>query len=91
MNKTDLIASVASSSGVSKKDVELVIKTAIDSITSSLQNGEKIQISGFGCFEVKERKARVARHPKTGDPMNVAATRVPVFKPSKALKDTIAE
>lgn len=90
MNKTDLIAAVASSSGLAKKDVERIIKATIDTITASLLEGEKVQISGFGSFEVKVREARVARNPKTGDPMELAATHVPTFKPSKALKDSIS-
>lgn len=91
MNRTDLIAAVAASTGLAKKDVDRMMKSAIDTITASLLNGEKVQLSGFGSFEVKEREARIARNPKTGDPMELAATCVPVFKPSKALKDTIAE
>lgn len=90
MNKSDLIAAAAASTGLTKKDVEHVINAALETITTSLISGEKVQLSGFGCFEVKGREARIARNPKTGEAMEVPPTHVPAFKPSKALKDIIS-
>ena len=91
MNKTELIASVAQSAGLTKKDTDRVISAAIDAITAALVQGEKVQISGFGTFETKEREARVGRNPHTREAIEIPATRVPVFKPSKALRDNVAE
>lgn len=91
MNKTDLIAIVAESAGLTKKDTERVFNAAIDTITAALVRGEKVQISGFGAFETKEREARVGRNPHTREAIEIPATRVPQFKASKALKDTIAK
>ena len=91
MNKTELIASVAQSAGLTKKDTDRVISAAIDAITAALVQGEKVQISGFGTFETKEREARVGRNPHTREAIEIPATRVPGFKASKALKDIIAK
>lgn len=91
MNKTDLIAAAAQSAGVSKKDAERVINAAIDAITATLTAGDKVQLSGFGSFEVKAREARVGRNPHTKEPIDIPATKVPVFKASKALRDTVAK
>ena len=91
MNKTELIASVAQSAGLTKKDTDRVISAAIDAITAALVNGDKVQISGFGTFETKEREARVGRNPHTKEAIEIPATRVPGFKASKALKDIIAK
>ena len=91
MNKTDLIAAVAEGAGLTKKDTERVLNAAIDAITLSLTKGEKVQLSGFGTFETKEREARIGRNPRTKEAVEIAATRVPTFKPSKALKDIIAK
>ena len=91
MNKTDLIAAAAQSTGLTKKDTERVLNAAIDAITASLRSGEKVQLSGFGTFEVKAREARVGRNPRTKETVTIAATSVPVFKASKALKDTVAK
>ena len=91
MNKTELIAIVAESAGLTKKDTDRVISAAIDAITASLVKGEKVQISGFGTFETKEREARVGRNPHTKEEIHIPATRVPGFKASKALKDTVAK
>ncbi len=91
MNKTDLIATVAEGAGLTKKDTERVLNAAIDAITLSLSKGEKVQLSGFGTFETKEREARIGRNPRTKEAVEIAATRVPTFKPSKALKDIIAK
>ncbi len=89
MNKTELIAAAAESTGLTKKDTEKVLNAAIDAITAALVHGDKVQVSGFGVFEVKERQARVGRNPQTGDSMNIAASRVPSFKAGKALKDSV--
>ena len=91
MNKTELIAAVAESAGLTKKDTERVINAAVDAITASLIRGEKVQISGFGTFEIKEREARIGRNPHTKEAIDIPATRVPGFKASKALKDIVAK
>ena len=91
MNKTELIAAVTQSAGLTKKDTERVINAAIDAITASLTAGDKVQIPGFGTFEVKEREARIGRNPHTREAVEIPATKVPAFKPSKALKDTVAK
>ena len=91
MNKTELIATVAENAGISKKDAERVLNAAFDAITASLVKGERVQLSGFGVFETKDREARIARNPQTKEPMQIAATRVPTFKASKALKDNVAK
>ena len=91
MNKTELIAAVAQNSGVSKKDAERVVNAAIDTITSTLAAGEKVQLSGFGIFEVKNRDARVGRNPHTKETIEIPATRIPAFKASKALKDIVSK
>ena len=89
MNKTELIAAAAEKAGLSKKDTEAVITATLASITEALQNDDKVQMVGFGSFEVKERPARVGRNPRTGEPMTYPACKVPTFKPGKALKDAI--
>jgi DNA-binding protein HU-beta len=91
MNKTELIAAVSQLEGMTKKDTERIITAAVDAITASLARGEKVQISGFGTFEVKEREARVGRNPHTKEAIDIPATSVPVFKASKALKDAVAK
>ena len=91
MNKTELIAIAAENSGLSKKDAERVLNAAIDAITASLVKGEKVQISGFGSFETKDREARMGRNPHTKESIEIPATRVPGFKASKALKDAVAK
>ena len=91
MNKTELIAVAAESAGMTKKDTERVLNAAIDAITASLVKGEKVQLSGFGTFEIKEREKRVGRNPHTKQAIEIPATRVPAFKASKALKDNVAK
>ena len=91
MNKTEIIAIAAENAGMTKKDTERVINAAIDAITASLVKGEKVQISGFGTFETKDREARVGRNPHTKEAIEIPATRVPGFKASKALKDAVAK
>ena len=89
MNKTDLIASVAQSAGLTKKDAERVLNAAFDAMTAALVSGEKVQLSGFGTFEVKERAERDGRNPFTGESIKIAASKRPVFTAGKALKDQI--
>ena len=91
MNKTELIAAAAQSAGLTKKDTERVINAALDAITASLAAGDKVQISGFGSFEVKAREARIGRNPHTKEAIEIPATKVPGFKASKTLKDTVAK
>ena len=91
MNKTELVAAVAESAGLTKKDAERVVNASIDAITAALAKGEKVQISGFGTFESKTREARIGRNPHTKEAIEIPATRVPAFKPSKALKDLISK
>ena len=91
MNKTELIAACAESTGMSKKDSERALNAMIDSITAALVKGEKVQISGFGIFETKDREARIGRNPRTKEQIEIPASKIPVFKPGKALKDAVAE
>ena len=91
MNKTELIAVASQAAGMTKKDTERVLNAALDAITASRVNGEKVQLSGFGTFEIKEREARVGRNPHTKESVEIPATTVPVFKASKVLKDTVAK
>ena len=91
MNKTELISVAAESAGLTKKDTERVLNAAIDAITLALVRGEKVQLSGFGTFEAKARKARISRNPHTKEPIDIPATRVPTFNPSKALKDSVGK
>ena len=91
MNKTELIAAVAEKTGLTKKDAERVTNATVDTITASLVKGDKVQVSGFGIFEVKAREARVGRNPRTKETIQIPATRLPAFKASKALKDIVAK
>ena len=91
MNKTELITLAAQNAGMTRKDAERVINAAIDAVTAALVNGDKVQLSGFGSFEVKDREARMGRNPHTKEAVEIPATRVPTFKASKALKDNIAK
>ena len=91
MNKSELIAAAAESAGITKKDAERFFNAALDHITYQLSQGEKVQLSGFGTFEVKNREARVGRNPHTRQSVQIPATRVPAFKPSKTLKDTVGK
>ena len=89
MNKSDLIAAVAAKTGDTKKNAEASINALIDVIAESLKDGEKIQVVGFGSFEVRERAERKGRNPQTGKEMKIAAKKAPVFKAGKALKDAV--
>ena len=89
MNKSELIAAVAQRAGVTKKDAERVVNATFETISAQLAAGEKVQLAGFGGFEVKAREARVGRNPRTKEAMEIPASRAPVFKPSKNLKEAI--
>ena len=89
MNKTELVAAAAEQTGMTKKDTEKALNAAFDVIASALSKGEKVQVSGFGIFEVKEREARMGCNPRTGEAMEIAASRTPTFKASKTLKDAL--
>ena len=91
MNKAELIAAVAEKTGLSKKDTEAVITATLASITEALQNDDKVQLVGFGSFEVKKKAAHMGRNPRTGEAMKIAASKNPTFKAGKALKDAVAE
>ena len=91
MNKTDLIAAAAEQSGMSKKDTEVVIAATLNTITEALAEEEKVQLVGFGSFEVKKRAERTGLNPKTLESIAIPATKAPVFKAGKALKDAVAK
>ena len=91
MNKTELILGVAEETGFSRKNVEIGLNAAINLITKALADQEKVQIVGFGSFEVVNRAARTARNPRTGEAVEIAASKAPAFKAGKALKDAVAE
>lgn len=87
MNKTDLIAKVAELTDLSKKDVTKAVDAVFDAISDALQTGDKVQLVGFGNFEVRERQARKGRNPQTGEEIDIPASKMPAFKPGKSLKD----
>ena len=87
MNKTTLVAKIAEKSELNKKQAEAALNAFIESVTEALKAGEKVQMMGFGTFEVKERAARVGRNPATGEPTEIAAKRIPTFKAGKGFKD----
>lgn len=89
MNKAELVAAIAEKTELSKKDSEKALKAFVDVVTEELTKGEKIQLVGFGTFEVAERAAREGRNPQTGEVMKIAASKAPKFKAGKALKDII--
>ena len=89
MNKTELIAAVAEKAEISKKDAEKAVKAFTDAVAEELAKGGKVQLVGFGNFEVSERPAREGRNPRTGETMTIDASKTPKFKPGKALKDEI--
>ena len=91
MNKTELIAAVAEKADLSKKDAEAAITATVDAITEALTQGEKVQLVGFGSFEVKTRAARVGRNPRTGEEIPISEAKLPMFKAGKALKDAVAQ
>ena len=89
MNKTELVASVAEKAGLSKKDAEKAVAAVIDSVVDTLKAGDKVQLVGFGTFEVKERAARTGINPQTKQQIKIAASKAPAFKAGKAFKDAI--
>ena len=89
MNKTELVANVAEKAGLSKKDAEKALSAVIESVEEALVEGDKVQLIGFGTFEVKDRAARTGRNPQTGKEIKIAASRNPVFKAGRALKDAV--
>ena len=91
MNKTELINIAAENAGIAKKDTEKVLNAAIEAITDAMVAGDKIQLSGFGTFEVKQREARMGRNLRTKEIIEIPATRVPAFKASQVLKDAVAK
>ena len=91
MNKAELIAAVAEKTGLSKKDSETAVNAVLDAITSALTDGDKVQLVGFGSFEVKKCAARTGRNPRTKEVVEIPASQVPVFKAGKALKDAVAK
>lgn len=91
MNKAELIAAVAEKTNMSKKDTEAVVSAALDTIVAAMAEGEKVQLVGFGSFEVKKRAERIGRNPKTKESIQIPASKVPAFKAGKALKDAVAK
>ena len=89
LNKSELVASVAEKSGLTKKDAEKAVNAVFDSITATLVSGEKVQLVGFGTFEVRDRKERQGQNPQTKQPITIPATKVPAFKAGKGLKDAV--
>ena len=89
MNKTELVAASAKNAEISKKDAEKAVKAFVEVITEELKKGEKVQLVGFGTFEVTSRAAREGRNPQTGNTMKIAACKAPKFKAGKALKDAV--
>ena len=91
IHKAELINAAAEKAGLSKKDTETAINAAIEVISDCLAEGDKVQLVGFGAFEVKSRAERIGRNPKTKESIKIPASKVPVFKPGKALKDIVAK
>ena len=91
MTKVELISAVAADANLTKKDAEAAVNSALNAITNALKEGDKVQLVGFGSFEVKNRAARTGRNPRTKEVVEIPASKVPVFKAGKALKDAVAE
>lgn len=89
MNKSELITQVSETTDLPKKDVTKAVDAVFEAIAGALQSGDKVQLVGFGNFEVRERSARKGRNPQTGEEIDIAASKIPAFKPGKALKDGI--
>lgn len=89
MNKMELVSAMADKSGLSKKDCEATLSALIETVTDALKAEDKVQLVGFGSFEVKKRDARTGRNPRTSEPVEIPAAKLPVFKAGKALKDAI--
>ncbi|MCI5615900.1 MAG: HU family DNA-binding protein [Clostridia bacterium] len=91
MNKTELVAAIAEKAELSKKDAESALSAMVEAITEALTKEDKVQLIGFGTFEVKKREARTGRNPRTNENIEIPAAKLPVFKAGKALKDKVAE
>ena len=91
MTKSELTAIAAERAGVDKREAERLVSALIDTVSHTLEQGESVVLTGFGTFEVRQRQAKVGRDPRTKKPINIPATQVPVFRPSKALKDRVAK
>lgn len=91
MNKTELVAAIAEKAGLTKKDAEKALTAAVEAVSEALVNEDKVQVIGFGTFEVKKRGARQGRNPRTNELIDIPATKTPVFKAGKALKDKVAQ
>ena len=89
MNKVELVAAIADKAGIAKKDAEKALAAFVDTVAGELKAGGKIQLVGFGTFEVRERAARTGKNPRTGEKIEIAASKNPVFKAGKALKDSV--
>jgi DNA-binding protein HU-beta len=89
MNKTELISKVAETTELTKKDATKAVDAVLDAIAEALKDGDKVQLIGFGNFEVRERAARKGRNPQTGEEIEIASSKIPAFKPGKQLKDSI--
>jgi len=91
MNKTELITAMAEASGLTKKDCDTALNAFVDTLQTALKSGDKVQLLGFGTFEVKERAARTGKNPATGATIEIPASKAPAFKPGKAFKDSVHE
>ena len=91
MNKTELVSAVAEKTEFTKKDAEKAINAVLEAVEEALAKGDKVQLVGFGTFEVRERAARTGRNPQTGEEIKIEAAKVPAFKPGKALKDAVSK
>jgi DNA-binding protein HU-beta len=91
MNKTELVVAIADKAGIAKKDAEKALSAFLDTVVAELKKGEKIQLVGFGTFEVRERGARTGINPQTKQTIQIAASKAPVFKAGKAFKDAVAK
>lgn len=89
MNKQELVSAIAQGAELSKKDAESALSATINAISKALADGDKVQLTGFGTFEVRERAARTGKNPRTGEAIEIAASKVPAFKAGKALKDSV--
>lgn len=89
MNKSELVVAVAEKTGLGKKDAEKAVAAVLDTVTETLKAGEKVQLLGFGTFEIRAREARTGRNPQTNQPVVIPASKAPVFKAGKALKDAV--
>jgi DNA-binding protein HU-beta len=90
MNKEELVELIAAKASITKKESDTVLKATLDSIMETVSSGDKVTLVGFGTFEQRERQARTGRNPKTGEPLNIAATKVPAFSAGKIFKEKVA-